>query len=98
MQKRWDKVKDRFAGNTDKAFKVANRLAESYMTHDDTKDAVKDIAKLGFDKKAASGIAQYLKAYALDTAADDEFDALIGLSAKKEATESSIPEAKIPEA
>lgn len=36
--------------------------------------------------------------YAQKTAADDEFDALIGLSAKKEATESNVPNAKIPEA
>ena len=33
-----------------------------------------------------------------DHAADDEFDALIGLSAKKEASESATQETKIPEA
>ncbi len=36
--------------------------------------------------------------YAQKSVADDEFDALIGLSAKKEATESNTSDAKIPEA
>jgi hypothetical protein len=45
-------------------------------------------------KKAES---EFLE-YAQDHAADDEFDALIGLSAKKEASESATQETKIPEA
>jgi phage shock protein A len=49
----------------------------------------------GMDTKKAE--ADFLE-YAQKTAADDEFDALIGLSTKKEATESNIPDAKIPEA
>ena len=36
--------------------------------------------------------------YAQKSAADDEFDALIGISAKKEAPEATAKEAKIPEA
>lgn len=36
--------------------------------------------------------------YAQKNAADDEFDALIGLSAKKESVESNVSDAKIPEA
>ena len=49
----------------------------------------------GMDTKKAE--ADFLE-YAQKTAADDEFDALIGLSAKKESTESNTPDAKIPEA
>jgi phage shock protein A len=49
----------------------------------------------GMDNQKAE--ADFLE-YAQKTAADDEFDALIGLSAKKETTESNTPDAKIPEA
>lgn len=76
LEKRWDKIKDRFAG-TNKTIKLAFNLAESYMRKDDTDDAIKDIQRLGFNKKAATGIAGYLKAFALDEAADDEFDQVV---------------------
>jgi phage shock protein A len=49
----------------------------------------------GLDAKKAES--EFLE-YAQDHAADDEFDALIGLSAKKEASESATQETKIPEA
>jgi phage shock protein A len=49
----------------------------------------------GMDNKKAE--TEFME-YAQKTAADDEFDALIGLSAKKETTERNVSEAKIPEA
>ena len=49
----------------------------------------------GLDSKKAES--EFLE-YAQKSTADDEFDALIGLSAKKETTEKSTVEAKIPEA
>ena len=49
----------------------------------------------GMDSKKAES--EFME-YAQKSAADDEFDALIGLSAKKESTESNTAEAKIPEA
>ena len=49
----------------------------------------------GMDNKKAES--EFLE-YAQKSAADDEFDALIGLSAKKESTESTAKESKIPEA
>ncbi|MEQ1826228.1 MAG: hypothetical protein ABL921_09780 [Pirellula sp.] len=49
----------------------------------------------GMDTKKEE--AEFLE-YAQRSAADDEFDALIGLSAKKETAENSAAESKIPEA
>lgn len=49
----------------------------------------------GMDSKKAES--EFLE-YAQKSAADDEFDALIGLSAKKESSESTAAETKIPEA
>ncbi len=49
----------------------------------------------GMDAKKAEN--EFLE-YAQQTEADNEFDALIGLSAKKEKTESPAPDSKIPEA
>ena len=49
----------------------------------------------GMDTRKAES--EFLE-YAQKTAADDEFDALIGLSAKKETTETNARESKIPEA
>jgi phage shock protein A len=49
----------------------------------------------GMDSKKAES--DFLE-YAQKSAADDEFDALIGLSAKKESVEPNVPAAKIPEA
>lgn len=74
LDKRWDKIKGRFAGNENKVHKLAISIAESYMQKDDTNECVSDLQKSGFDKCAAEGIAQYLKAYAMDMAADMEVD------------------------
>ncbi len=49
----------------------------------------------GMDSKKAES--DFLE-YAQKTQADDEFDALIGLAAKKEATETNTSDTKIPEA
>jgi chromosome segregation ATPase len=49
----------------------------------------------GMDAKKAES--EFLE-YAQKTAADDEFDALIGLSGKKEATETATQDTKLPEA
>ena len=46
------------------------------------------------NKKAESEFMEY----AQKSSADDEFDALIGISAKKESSESVAKDAKIPEA
>lgn len=74
LEKRWDRIKDRFAGDNNKAFKLATKLAESYQMKDDTKDCISDLEQIGYQKTAANGIASYLKAYAMDPAADMEMD------------------------
>jgi hypothetical protein len=48
----------------------------------------------GMDAKKAES--EFLE-YAQKNAADDEFDALIGLAAKKESVPQSSPDAKLPE-
>ena len=87
LDSRWDRLKDRFAGNTRKVVKLASKLAESYMRKDDLKQCESDLAKMGFNKEAASGIAGYLKAYAMDEAADVEVDELSGEVAADESDE-----------
>jgi len=72
MSQRWDRIKERFSGNQAKVTRLAERLAESFSAKDDTAECEKDLLKLNFDKEAASGIASYLKVYALDVALDDE--------------------------
>lgn len=76
LDSRWDKLKDRFAGKDEKVVKLASKLAESYMRKDDFKQCESDLAKIGFDKAAASGIAGYLKAYAMEDEADAEVEDL----------------------
>lgn len=71
---RWDKIGERFAGSQRKAVKLAMRLAKSYASKDDTETCVADLQKIGFEKSAASGIADYLKAYAVKRVAMDELD------------------------
>ena len=71
LEKRWDKIKDRFAGNMNKVHKLATKIGESYMQKDDTKECTQDLEKIGYKKEAASGIASYIKAYAIDIAADE---------------------------
>lgn len=70
LSKRWDRIKDRFAGNQQKINKLAIKLAESYMRKDDTEKCVKDLEALGYSKEASNGISSFLKAYAMDPAAD----------------------------
>lgn len=74
LEKRWDRIRSRFAGNNNKALKLAVKLAESYMAKDDTEKCEKDLHSIGYQKEAASGIASYLKAYAMDSAADMDMD------------------------
>jgi hypothetical protein len=73
LEKRWDRVKQKL-GSMDKVTKLANKMAESYMSKDDTQDCVKDLKALGFKEAAAGGIASYLKAYAIDDAAELDFN------------------------
>ena len=70
LEKRWEKIQQRFAGNRDKAIKLAMKMAETYMQSDDTQKCVKDLEKLGYAKTAADGIAGYLKAFAIGPADD----------------------------
>lgn len=75
LEKRWDNIKSRFAGNVnDKVQKVATFLAESYMRKDDTDKCIKDLESLGYGKEAASGITNYLKAYAMGPAGNMEME------------------------
>jgi len=85
LDSRWDRLKDRFAGNTDKVVRLASKLAESYMRKDDLKQCENDLSKMGFNKEAAHGIAGYLKAYAMDEAAEEEIDEISEASASPEA-------------
>ena len=82
LESRWDRIKERYAGNIGKATKLAAKLAETYMKKDDTEKCVADLQGIGYSKEAASGVAGYLKAYAMDMANDmavqkaaDEVDA-----------------------
>ncbi len=74
MQKRWNRIKDRFAGNQLKINKLAIKLAESYMRKDDTEKCAKDVQALGYSKTASEGITSYLKAYAMDPMADHDMN------------------------
>lgn len=74
LSDRWDKIGDRFAGSRRKAVKLAMRVASSYATKDDTENCVSDLQKLGYEKTSASGIAEYLKSYAVKRVAMDELD------------------------
>lgn len=78
MEKRWNKIRDRFAGNQNRAFKLAIKLAESYRMKDDTQKCIGDLEKIGYKTAAASGIASYLKAYAMGPAADMEMEQAMG--------------------
>ena len=78
LEKRWDKVNQRFAGDINKTFKLATKMAESYMRKDDTEKCVKDLLSLGYKEAAAKGIASYLKAYAMGPAANMEMDQQMG--------------------
>jgi len=73
----WGRIRDRFAGNVEKATKLAMKMAESQMERDDTQKCAADLVKQGYSKEAAAGIAGYLKAYAVDKAAQLETDKLI---------------------
>jgi hypothetical protein len=77
LDRRWDRIKSRFAGNHDKAFKLAVKIGESFMRKDDTDKCIADLEKAGYKKNAAAGIAEYLKAYAMDTAADMEIETAV---------------------
>ena len=77
LQDRWDKIGDKLAGSERKAIKVAMRLAQTYSAKDDTQACVADLEKLGFEKTAASGIADYLKAFAIEKVAMDELDGIV---------------------
>jgi len=74
LQARWDKIKNRFSGDHGKVVKLATKIAESYMRKDDTKDCVKVLEGMGFSKNASTGIASYLKAYAIEDVADAEIE------------------------
>lgn len=78
LEKRWDNIKQRFAGDKNKTFKLAIKMAESYMQKDDTEKCVKDLQTLGFKGAAASGIASYLKAYAMGPAANMQMEEAMG--------------------
>jgi hypothetical protein len=83
LDQRWDRVKERFAGDKRKVVRLAVKLAESFAAKDDTDDCVKDVEKLGYSKDAAAGISGYLKAYAIDMATDNEIEGLMdGISAE----------------
>lgn len=78
LERRWDRIKERFSGNHSKAFKLATKLAESYRMKDDTQNCVKDLQQIGYKGAAAEGIAEYLKAYAMGPAADMEMEQAMG--------------------
>lgn len=78
LEKRWDNIKQRFAGDKNKTFKLATKMAESYMQKDDTEKCVKDLQSIGYKGAAASGIASYLKAYAMGPAANMEMEQAMG--------------------
>lgn len=78
LERRWDRIKSRFAGSNDKAFKLAINIAESYRMKDDTEKCVKDLQSLGYNEAAAAGIATYLKAYSIEAANDAEIKTAMG--------------------
>jgi hypothetical protein len=78
LDRRWDSIKKRFAGKDAKVSKLAKKLADSFMRgNDGTEACVGDLVKMKFDKTAAAGIAEYLKAYAIDSATDEEVNGLM---------------------
>lgn len=77
LDRRWDEIGKRFAGSEEKVVRLASKLASSFMKKDDTAQCVEDLVKLKYEKTAATEIAGYLKAYAMDTAADEEVDTLM---------------------
>jgi len=100
LEKRWDRVKQKLSKSQDKLNKLAFKLAESYMSKDDTKECVQDLKGLGYKEAAAAGIATYLKAYALDNIADEDFDSTLDEVAKDpesvEPVVEELPPAEVP--
>jgi len=77
LNSRWDGIRKHFAKNEKRLHKLAFRLAESLAQEDDTKECVKDLEQIGFEKNAATGISKYLKAWHIKEAAANEIDELI---------------------
>lgn len=77
LSDRWDNIKERFAGNEAKVFKLADKLANSFAAKDDTEACEKDLQAIGYDKTAAGGISNWLKAYAMGDAMEMEMADLI---------------------
>jgi hypothetical protein len=78
LSRRWDRLKKRFARNGSKVEKLAMKLAKSFLEKDDSEQCVADLKRLGFEKAAAEGITDHLKAFHLnDEAMDDELNGLI---------------------
>lgn len=98
LEKRWDRIESRFAGNQDKALKLAIKMAESYMLKDDTEKCIKDLQSLGYKEAAAQGIASYMKAYAMAPAADLEIKKAMGEIYAEEPMDAAPAPADMPPA
>lgn len=78
LSRRWDRIRERFAKNRSKVEKLAMKLAKSFLEKDDSDQCVADLKRLGFEKGAAEGITDHLKAFHLnDNVMDDELNGLI---------------------
>ena len=87
LQQRWDKISERFAGDTGKVEKLAVKLAKSFMEKDDSDKCASDLQASGFDKQAAAGITDYLRAYAIGPATDEEIDGLMNQVSEEDGTD-----------
>jgi hypothetical protein len=75
---REEAISERFAGDAGKITRLAMKVADSFMTQDDTGECVEALSKLGLDKEASADTAEYLRAYAMEGAMEDEMVALMG--------------------
>lgn len=78
LENRFEDVSRRFAGDERKVKKLAMKLAESFMRdEDDTGECINALARVGYEKEAASGIADYIRSYAMETTMSAEMEELM---------------------
>lgn len=78
LEARWDDISKKLASDEGKAIKVAMALAESFAQPDEsTTECVKDLESIGYENFKAAGIADYMKAYAMDKKVDGLVDEIV---------------------
>jgi len=75
LSDRWDKIGERFSGNKKNVIKLAIKLAETLSLADDSERCEQFLQeKMKFEKKAATEVTSYLRAYAMDEMMDQDID------------------------